>query len=266
MPPQAPNKSLHIVQVTDCHLGEREGDTLLGMDTDHSLVAVLDQLRRDCGVIDLLVVSGDLSSNGQAGAYHRLLPRLGGLAPHLVWLPGNHDDVALMRQLAGAALMPARLELGGWQLLFLDSAVPGQVGGKLAASQLLLVEQALQQALPTLIFLHHHLFPVGCQWLDEQRVENAAELQVLLQGQDQVKAIVCGHVHQESDIQQGPLRQLTTPSSCIQFAPGSAGFALDSRNPGYRYLELAADGSLVTQVRRVQGQQFKVDRMASGYQ
>ena len=44
------------------------------------------------------------------------------------------------------------------------------------------------------------------------------------------------------------MRLLATPSTCAQFLPHAEDFALDRRPPGYRTLELRADGSLVTEV------------------
>lgn len=259
-------KSLRIAQISDCHLGEREGDTLLGMDTDHSANAVIEQLRAENEQLDLLVVSGDVSSDGHMAAYYRLQPRLAGLAKHIVWLPGNHDDAVEMRRALGEDLMPSVLLLDTWQCVFLNSAVPGQVGGHLADSELAALRSALKTPKPTLVFMHHHLFAVGCAWLDEQKIANGDALCDLLQGQAQVKALVCGHVHQQSDQTINGLRQLSTPSTCIQFAPNSAEFALDTLNPGYRCFRLDADGSVETQVKRVEGLAFFVDRSASGYQ
>lgn len=259
----SPPKPLHVVQISDCHLGGREGERLLGLDTDQSLDAVLGHIR---GVAkpDLVVVSGDVSSEGQVEAYHRLKARLQGFAHEMVWLPGNHDDAALMRSVVGEQIMPATLLLGGWQLVFLNSAVPGQVGGYLAAAELEKLRLALGNPLPTLVFMHHHALPIGSRWLDEQRVSNADALFALLEGQPQVRALVCGHVHQESDQHAQGLRQISTPSSCIQFAPGSEDFALDMSNPGYRCFLLHSSGSLETGVKRVAGN-FSVDRSARGY-
>ncbi len=46
---------------------------------------------------------------------------------------------------------------------------------------------------------------------------------------------------------------MSTPSTCAQFLPNSDDFALDSRPPGYRWLELSSDGSISTRVLWVEG-------------
>jgi Icc protein len=63
-----------------------------------------------------------------------------------------------------------------------------------------------------------------------------------------VRGIVWGHVHQALEGERAGVRLLATPSTCAQFAPGLDDFAIDSRPPAYRMLELLPDGSIVTEV------------------
>ena len=46
---------------------------------------------------------------------------------------------------------------------------------------------------------------------------------------------------------------MSTPSTCMQFKPGSKDFALDDLAPGYRRIELFADGRIDTEVLRLAG-------------
>jgi Icc protein len=61
-------------------------------------------------------------------------------------------------------------------------------------------------------------------------------------------------VHQQVDVVHHGLALLATPSTCFQFEPGSRRFAIDrsadSGRPGYRWLELHADGRVRTEVGR----------------
>jgi len=76
-------------------------------------------------------------------------------------------------------------------------------------------------------------------------------------------------VHQRIDTHyegpHGALQLMATPSTCIQFKPLSPYFALDGLQPGYRLLELKADGSIGTNVYRVPGNHFFPDNDSSGY-
>jgi Icc protein len=63
--------------------------------------------------------------------------------------------------------------------------------------------------------------------------------------------VLWGHVHQESHHIIDGVEWMSTPSSCVQFKPGSKEFALGSEAPGYRHLSLYADGRIETAVHRV---------------
>ncbi len=255
-----------MVQITDTHLGCQEGETLLGVDTDRSLASVLSLLRSERAAPDLLLVTGDVSNNGHRTAYQRLLACVQGMATRCAWLPGNHDERELMRD-TGDDWLVQRIDCGPWQILLLDSSVPDQVGGSLSQPQLDALRAALvaQPQQYALVCLHHHVLPIGCDWLDEQVVDNREAFFDLITQFPQVRAVISGHVHQQSDREHRGVRVLTTPSTCVQFAPHSADFAVDTLNPGYRWLELHPDGRIDSGVSRVSGVDFKVDTQASGY-
>lgn len=84
-------------------------------------------------------------------------------------------------------------------------------------------------------------------------LRDGAALLEQLRHHPEVRGLVSGHVHQASDQSLGGLRLLTTPSTCAQFLPGSEDFALDTRPPGWRWLELHADGRIETQVHWLEG-------------
>jgi Icc protein len=96
--------------------------------------------------------------------------------------------------------------------------------------------------------MHHQPLPMGSAWLDGVGLRDAAEFLKVVDGHDNVRVVLWGHVHQASDRQRGAVRFLSTPSTCSQFLPGSDFFALDDRPPGLRWLELHADGSVNTEV------------------
>ena len=138
---------VQVVQLTDTHLFPALGGTLLGMDTDYSLQAVIDLVQKERPVMDLVLGTGDLADGGAGMAYDRLQEYFDQLTASNYWLPGNHDSRPRME---AAATSPMRLckeiRSGGWNILLLDSQDPGQVEGFLGAAELTLLEQALQLA------------------------------------------------------------------------------------------------------------------------
>lgn len=259
-----------LLQITDTHLGERPGTPLLGVDTDRSLRAVLEQSLAAHTGLDALLATGDLADHGSLPAYRRLREYLDPTGVPHFWLPGNHDDRALMASVDPAGeLMVNDLRLGRWQVILLDSQVPGEIGGQLGEAQLDLLRRALEAGrrddLHALICLHHHPVPIGCDWLDQQQVSDADALFALLAEFPLARALLWGHVHQPLDRDYRGLRLLATPSTCVQFAPGSPNFQADTLPPGYRWLHLYDDGRLETAVERVHGVHFSVDLQQKGY-
>ena len=55
-------------------------------------------------------------------------------------------------------------------------------------------------------------------------------------------------MHQASDISRKGVRFVTTPSTCFQFLPAVDSFGVDTRPPGFRWLDLMADGTVNTEV------------------
>ncbi|MBK6287724.1 MAG: 3',5'-cyclic-AMP phosphodiesterase [Pseudomonadales bacterium] len=259
---------VRVAQITDTHLEERDGGTLLGLDTDASMEHVLRLLGTGEQRPDLILATGDLANHGSRAAYERLRRRFDALGIPWLWLPGNHDDAGQMCVTLGdGAPMTRSVLVGGWHIVLLDSTIPGAVGGRLGVTELQLLDQllALQPASPTLVCLHHQPVAIGCAWLDEQMIEDAPALFEMLAPHAQVRALLWGHVHQEFARQRGTLQLLAAPSTCVQFAPDSVGFRVDELAPGMRWLELRADGGLETRIERVQGVIFPIDRDSAGY-
>lgn len=266
----ARNGTVRVVQLTDTHLCQSRGGTLLGMDTDHSLQAVIDLVKKERTDVDLLLGTGDLADGGAGPAYERLQQYFDQLTYDNYWLPGNHDSRARMEAAATSAMRLCKeIRAGCWQILLLDSQVSGQVGGGLGAAELTLLVQSLQRAqkqgLHTLVCLHHQPVVIGCDWLDQQMVSDAAAFFDVLDRYPGVRGVLWGHIHQEIDRQRNGVRLLASPSTCVQFAAGSATFKADDQPPGYRWLDLHSDGRIETAVSRVRDIKFTVELDSQGY-
>lgn len=248
---------MRLIQITDTHLRRVPGGIMgSNRNTDMSLEAVIAHIQAHEKDIDLLVLTGDLAQDADPAVYRRLHACLASLQVPMVWLPGNHDDATLLSELCpvlGVQFLGER-QWENWQLLFLNTAVPGQVQGLLAASELDRVQKTLRtmQAKKDqghlLLFLHHHPAPVGNQWMDAIALTNADVLWEILQQSKAVRALVYGHVHHAADTEHAGVRLLATPSSCVQFRLNGGRGELDERPPAYRLIELHASGALDTQV------------------
>lgn len=266
--PSRVEDSVLLVQLTDSHLFAEAGGRLLGMDTADSLARVVDLVLEEQPQIDLVLATGDLSQDGSVASY-RLFRQLAERIPApFRWCPGNHDELPAMREaVRNSDMMLPVLDIADWRVIMLDTLVPGSVFGILERDQLALLERALQEALQrhVLVCLHHHPVAIGSQWMDGIGLHNRDELFEIIDRHDNVRALLWGHIHQAFDGQRGGVRLLASPSTGVQFTPGSDEFQVDELAPGYRWLRLHADGSLDTGVSRVSGIDFHIDYSIKGY-
>ncbi|MDU8502065.1 3',5'-cyclic-AMP phosphodiesterase [Pseudomonas syringae] len=268
MPSAAPSSSVLLVQISDSHLFAKADGALLGMSTRDSLEKVVDLVLAEQPRIDLVVASGDISQDGSVESYEAFRRISAQIAAPARWFAGNHDELPQMEHVAQAeGLLDPIINIGRWRVTLLDSAVPGSVPGFLAAGQLQLLEQSLSEAPDRhhLVCLHHHPVAIGCEWMAPIGLRNADALFAVLDQFAQAKAVLWGHVHQEFDQIRNGVRLLASPSTCIQFAPGSVDFKVDTLAPGYRWLRLHDDGRLETGVSRVVGMVFEADYGGTGY-
>ena len=260
--------SVRIVQITDPHLFVDPKGKLLGMDTEHSFTCVLNLIEKEQPDFDMTLLTGDLSQDGSVAAYQRLKELISRFNRPSYWFCGNHDDHKNMQSVVGSSgAMTPVVRKGAWQLVLLDSSVEGSVHGYLAEDQLSILVEALSSRpdLHTLVSFHHHPIAMNSQWIDNIGIKNTDQLMEILKNHSNVKAVLWGHVHQESDVVYHGIRMLSTPSSCVQFTPESDNFNVDSQAPGYRWLELNNDGTVNTGVSRVESIAFTIDYSIKGY-
>ncbi|PCJ50253.1 MAG: 3',5'-cyclic-AMP phosphodiesterase [Gammaproteobacteria bacterium] len=258
-----------IIQVTDPHLFKEEKGCLLGLQTRKSLSAVLDDIIEKQLNPDLILATGDISQDQSPESYEYFSDVMDKLETPVCWIPGNHDDVHQMaKSLTGDYFSSAKkINMGKWQIILLDSALPGQVYGRLGREQRNFLSKAIKSQQVTYLFpvLHHHPVDIECQWLDPLGLEDGDELFEILEGCSSIRGLLWGHIHQVYDQYRGKIRMLATPSSSVQFKPLSKEFAADTESPGYRILELTDDGKIETQVNRIEHIEFTVDYSIKGY-
>lgn len=244
---------VHLVQISDCHLSGDRQQLISGVNPHHTLQKVLAKITSDGAPVDLLLLTGDLTHDGEAEAYALLQDALDPLGIPYFWLPGNHDLSSNMNSVAREPrLSTKQIALPQWQILLLDSHVDNEINGLVSQSELSWLATALKEQPDKYhaIFVHHHMLPVGCAWIDPQRIVNAEQLLVLFDNTPNLRIVSNGHVHQEWQQTRGHYTLMTTPSTCVQFKVGSDDFAIDDLPPGYRRFTLLPDGSYRTEVCR----------------
>ena len=260
-----------IVQITDPHLFQDTNGELLGINTQASFSQVLSEIQQQQYDYDLVLATGDLVQDNSDEGYLRFRQEVKTLNNKMVlWIPGNHDFQPKMFEILKEETVSAKkhILLGDkWQILLLDSQVQGVPHGQLEAEELDWLKLKLQEHPErySLVVLHHHLLSTGSAWLDQHNLRNANELAEVLAPFKHVKALLYGHIHQQVDSEWLGYQVMATPSTCIQFKADSNTFALDVAQPGWREIDLHADGHIETRVKRIQQASFLPNMQVEGY-
>jgi Icc protein len=261
--------SIKIIQFTDTHLCADPQGTLMGLNTLESLQRCIDHATENDLDADLVLATGDLVHDGSPRGYAHLARALAPLDVPVYALAGNHDDLEVMKHALSNPPVDCsgRTLRGRWQLILLDSNIPGSDGGRLSEAELERLDHCLEEYPEhhALICLHHQPVPIGSSWMDTMRVENQEPFFRILDRHAQVRGVLWGHVHQEFDAVRHGVRLLASPSTCVQFLPGSDDFAVEATPPGYRWLVLGPDGSIDTGVSRIDSVPDGLDTVSGGY-
>lgn len=220
--------------------------TLRGINTLTSFQQTLDfALRRHPDTVRVLL-TGDIAEEPAIITYQSLVNILKNYSVDFNLLPGNHDIYADMLAVLNQPHYNCekRLLLNHWQVLMLNSQIPGSAEGALATEEIEFVKHNLEHHPQhhTLIAIHHHCQPTDSVWMDTMLLKNQQEFIDLIQQYPQVKGVIMGHIHQELEQTNQHIQYLGTPSTCFQFTPQSEHFAIDHHRPGYRWLKLHANG------------------------
>lgn len=264
-----------FVHLTDTHIMAgatwRAGDGDFEFDTEASLRRVVEAVRALDPAPEFAVLGGDLASPDLIDRERSLTPEeyepsyvllaeiLAGLPCPAYFLVGNHDDrVAFHRVLRTKPATPDAphyysFDHRGHHFVALDSQEPGQAGGFLDAAQLGWLRRDLgaHRDRPTILFVHHHPWPLGLQWIDAMALRNGDELTALLGEHPEVRWCICGHVHLDQAVQRGGLTMFTTPSTCVQLSKVSQTRKLLPGPPAFRVVDVAG-AMLSTRVLQLQ--------------
>jgi 3',5'-cyclic-AMP phosphodiesterase len=247
-----------IIQITDCHLFADRRE-LRGIATWPRLEAVLAEIRDRFSDCECLVVTGDTAHDEIEETYRAFRESLGDLADKLLLIPGNHDNREAIEKVfpERCALTDGRLTfhhgLDDWQLIGLDSHIPGEVAGRIGRAQFTWTGRPFTttQKIHTVVFVHHPPVPIQSRWLDEIGLEDGELLLELLEQFPNIKLVCCGHVHQESSTSTAGPVVVTTPAVGPQFRPRTDEMQLDPLPPALRVIDLADDGTWASQIVRV---------------
>jgi Icc protein len=247
-----------VVQFTDTHLLADPAGEMRGIRSLPALEACIADARRRFLPADAILVTGDLIQDEPEG-YGFLELALAPLGAPVLLIPGNHDVPAeLHRRLSHPPFQVGGcFALGSWVMVLLDTwfAESANGEGRLGPENLQWLDGTLAQHADRniLVCLHHPPMPMGGAGLDALGLLDGPQCMGIIDRHRNVRAVTWGHAHQSFDLYRGDVRFMCTPATCMQFKPRSDEIAIDNRPPGYRVIDLAADGGLSSEVVWLEG-------------
>jgi Icc protein len=247
-----PNQSIRLLQISDTHLHAHREARMRGLNTYETFKAIVERVENGVRKPDAVLATGDLVQDETRQGYDRFRKLVEKLDVPVHCVPGNHDSPDIMADVLSHAPFQfcGQASYGKWRLIMLNTVVRWDDGGRLDSKQLKFLDDMLTACHEqfALIAMHHHPVPMGSHWLDGIGLHNAEEFFAVVDRHAHVRCITWGHVHQASERTRNGVMLMSAPSTCSQFLPDSDGFRLDTKPPGYRWLDLQPDGSVKSEI------------------
>lgn len=243
---------MKVIQISDPHL-MAPGGLLHGSDPLARLEACLADIGKNHADAELVVISGDLTNDGERAAYAALREKLARFVPPCRLMLGNHDDRTLFLEMfpgaaTGNGFVQSVVDSREGRLILLDTLDSGHVEGRLCAARLEWLDERLQEAgnRPAFLFMHHPPFRIHIPELDRVRLADADALHAILLRHGNVRHIFAGHVHRLiagswRGIAVSTLRS-TNHQTALDF---SQSWSLGHEPPAYAVIFIDADGVVV---------------------
>jgi len=245
-----------VIQLADTHV-PAGGLLFGGVDAAARVEAAIQMLVTAGCSVDVLVRSGDQADRGEADAYERLLPILADglrrLGAQLLLVPGNHDDLKLLRALvpeADGERLAARSNrvvlAGGLRLIGLDSSVPGTDHGELDDDQLRELAAELAKPAPegTILVIHHPPIWSTNPASELVGLREPQRLAAAIRGTD-VRLVLSGHTHRASAGTFAGVPVWVSPSTaCAADVLANDGFR-GHTGGGFTRVDVLDDGEIV---------------------
>jgi 3',5'-cyclic-AMP phosphodiesterase len=242
--------NMRIIQITDTHLLKNSDDTYCDLLPDVNLKKLIDHICKN-DVADMFLLTGDLSEDGSVESYQRLVSIVEPLPNIIYRIPGNHDDVLnFEKHMQGENISRDKvIDFPFWRIVLLNSVDPGKSTGLIDKEELAFLRNSIADAKDksVMVVLHHHPVFVT-QGMEKHRLEKSDQFLQVIANHDNVKAVIFGHIHRPFYQKINHCDFYGSPASSMQCSPNDVKNYIISREPAYRWFELADDGGLASGV------------------
>lgn len=199
------NIQMRIVQISDLHIGEKGDDSPVSVKMLANVVKTITHINQLDPQPDLVVINGNITSNGTIEASMNAREVLDALNCPYKLVPGPNDE---RQNLFGTFADKATAnEVGGvlsylvegfpMRLIGLDSLGHHGVGGRVCPKRLNWLNTHLSSdtSVPTIIFTHHVPMKTGAAAADADGFENGENLGAVVAQYSNINRILCGHIN-----------------------------------------------------------------------
>jgi len=262
-----------FIQITDHHLLESEEKLREGFCPGYAFRMVMRHISENVAdKADFIISTGDLVEPETDATYRGAMKLLGinssaalpgpqhinieGLQNFpMYFLPGNHDDRALMTKYLFPESQPVNL----YNFMFVHKDVQFVImdwgpdtKAHLYPETREFLAKALESELPSVIMCHQHVKKIGSRWLDNFIADDIRDFWDIVADphvKEKVLAILCGHVHITYEDEYRGIPILGLRSTAFQFAKTNEPMVMLAP-PHYRYVRIR-DGILTSRVYKV---------------
>lgn len=214
---------MRILQLTDLHLSSQNNSQY-----DNHFTAALNFIQQQQTElkIDCIVVTGDISHEGQVSSYRFFFDKMDSLDLPYSIMPGNHDNHETL-QVCGSGRNKLRsiesFSNSAWSLYSLDTVVRGEDYGSISDSEILRLTSLLAAGKDQKIalFMHHHPLSVGTPLVDSCKLLNPKALLKLCRDYP-VHFLGTGHAHTLSQQRLGHTLISVAPAVSSQWVNGTS--------------------------------------------
>lgn len=213
--------SVRLVHVSDTHLvapgsemGRHAALDPAAVDPAANLIAALGLPSDDDDIddIDVIVHTGDITDDGSPEATKQVAELLRARCQRVMMTAGNHDRIEVVREVAPDDV----ITVGAWQIVRLDTAVPGVVHGEIDAARAAATLDRLSGPCIA-IAMHHPLRSNSTHpWF---QLRGGDELESVIIARPRVRLVLSGHTHQQY--------RAVLPGGCLLAGGPSTYYSID---------------------------------------
>ena len=193
---------MKFIHLTDTHLIADGGD-LYGTNPKQRLRQAVAHIMASQADAQAVVITGDLTHYGHAGAYEHLRECLAPFSMPVYPILGNHDHRQTFQEYFPRVgrddngFVQYALDFGDYLALFLDTNEPGVHWGVFCDTRAAWLRAQLSASTkPVLLFMHHPFFPIGIRSMDFLSLRDTAPFLAAIAGHERrIQQVFFGHIH-----------------------------------------------------------------------